>query len=718
MNSRLPRLALYGIRLPSLIAVLFVSFAAWSPAAEQKTLRIAVGPFFAPVANEGLRQASQAMPELLMAELSHQSRFQLVEREKVENIWSEMKLTGSGLVARDTVVKLGHVLACDWLVSGSFVQAGGKTHVWTKVIDVRSGVVLDLNDSPYQDSDYSKAVSGISVFLANAGSQPNGRQFITMGPFVDLNPPNAPKREDWSRRITALIESHYLKAGYGVVELAAVGPIFEERRLESAGLTGHPEGRVKLQAAFWLVDGGCGWVEGESLKLGVALRVRQVGGPEQLIRLTNSPGELMENDVIGALSNALSKTNLLSQPNPNAEADLLVMRGREMAERRIPFQPFQPWPSQARMETPWDSYKRQVEQNKKLLENRHAAAANYERLLLRDPDNHEAKAMLAYCWMAETDRASQERGLQMLREVAANKKDAVWADKACRTLSSTNVLGQMLSSASRLPKRPTDWRSLNQAYEENPSNQEYKCDLAADLIVRRWESDREKGRNLLSEVAAGDDPVQAERARKLLAQPEYVPADNVPKSAALPVVEPEPEPEEDSAAKARREFLQKHFDKFIPAKFQIDGPQVALLQSLPVQKSMLEYNGRNYCGFKFTVPPEIDGNLKWMQILDKTEAEKDFVAPNFKCFIVPRDGKMKGTVTYSAAPVNSYKKLRERFPYTRRFISYELPRQYLKPGEEYGIWFSFEENNPPDIAFALTIQSHSGYMRYGILPMQ
>jgi len=61
------------------------------------------------------------------------------------------------LAARENVTKLGHVLACDWLVSGSFVQSSGRTHVWTKIIDIRDGVVLDLNDSPLDGADFSCA---------------------------------------------------------------------------------------------------------------------------------------------------------------------------------------------------------------------------------------------------------------------------------------------------------------------------------------------------------------------------------------------------------------------------------------------------------------------------------------------------------------------------------------------------------------------------------
>src|SRR6185295_15995033 len=136
--------------------------------------------------------------------------------------------------------------------------------------------------------------------------------------------------------------------GIGVTELAAVGPIFEERRLENAGLTGHPEGLVKLQPAFWLIDGGCVWVGAEPQQLAVGLRVQRVGGPEQLFRFTNAPGEAIQKDLIATLGRALAATNLGSNPGPNAEADLLAARGMELATRRSPFRP-----ESARTRTQW-----------------------------------------------------------------------------------------------------------------------------------------------------------------------------------------------------------------------------------------------------------------------------------------------------------------------------------------------------------------------------
>jgi TolB-like protein len=700
-----------------LLALLFIGSDLTLRAAESNAPRVAVGPFFAPVGNDRLRQASQVLPELLVAELSDNLRFQLVERDKVQAVWSELNLNASGLVARDTVAKLGRVLACDWLVSGSLVEAGGRTRVWTKVIDVRTGVVLDLNAAPFEAGAFTNTVASIAAFLAKTGTQPKGRQFIAIGPFVDMNPPTSTKREDWSRRIAALIEKHFLEAGFGVVEIAAVGPIFEERRLETAGLTGNPEGRVKLQAAFWLVDGGCEWAAGDGDKLRVGLRVQQVGGPEQMYRVTEPAGEEIEKAVIATITRALANTNLFAQASPNAEADLLAARGMELATRRSPFRPNTS--QAAKTQTIWDSYQQVEEQNKRGQETRNAAIATYERTLLRDPKNLEAKTMLGYALLGELDSAKREHGKELLREVVASK-DPKYADRAQRHLNHADLLARAGQQMAQPAPRPKDWRSVNQAVADNPNDLEAKCDLGAMLLELPRKSDRERGRKMLAEVAAGDRPDQAERARKLLAQPEKYPAvaDDRPPAASAAKPASDTPPQEDARVARRREFFQQNLAKFIPAKFEKDGPQLALIQRVAVKDNLFDYEGKHYCGFRFTAPPWMDGDLQWMHILAKTEVQKDFSARGFEWYIIPKSGRMKGFEDYNRLRVEDYQQLARRFPNTKTVFRQNLPWAYIRPGEEYAIWFGFEESDLPDIAFAITIASHRGYSQFGILPLQ
>jgi TolB-like protein len=709
--------------LISLLAFTVASLLTGAAAEPPLTIRLAVGPFFAPAANDELQKVGKVLPEMLSAELSHASRFRLVEREKVQALWTEFNLSAAGLVARDRVTKLGRVLACDWLVSGSLVQVGGKTLVWTKIIDVRDGVILDLSSTPYETSVTSNVAVRIAACLQQVGSQsrPKSRQFLAMGPFTDMNPPRRRKREDWSRRIATLIERHFLAAGYGVVELAAIGPIFEEHQMETAGLTGQAEQRVNLQTACWFVDGGCEWIEGE--KLAVGIRVQQVAGQGQTLWLTNSPGPELESAVIATLSAALANTNLVLQPGPDAEVDLLAARISELGVGNSPFRPRRSYG-----QTVWESYRDARDQDKKRMELVNAAIANCERILIRNPNHYRAKLMLAHIWLRDPDPARRGRGKEMLREVA-DSKDVTFAPRALSILTNTAMLAMIEEVATRGRERPKDWKSLNQAYEEDPADLEVKCDLGAALLRLPRTHNREQGRQLLSEVAAGDRQDQAERARKLLAEPEKHPAvSDTPVKPPPGYLSPQDSDDmvwerrlgnEQPAISARREFLQKNFDKFVPVNFETDpDTELARIQRLPIKANMFDYAGRHYCGFRLVVPPWSDGDFTWMHILAKTEAQKDFSTDTFQWDIIPKSGKMFGFENPQMLEVEKYPELKRRFPYTHHLFCQYLPQRYWKPGQEYAIWFGFEESDLPDIAFALTISSNRGRREIGGLPVR
>ena len=505
----------------SALRILAVLLLAWppaiSPAAQPKPLRVAVGPFFAPVGNEKLQQASKVLPELLTVALSGESKFQLVEREKVQAIWSELNLTAAGLVARENVLKVGRVLACDWLISGSFVQASGRTHIWTKLIDIRTGIVLDLNDSPYDGADFSQTVPAIAAFLAKAGSSSKGRQFIVMGPFVDMNPVLATNREDWSRRVPAAIEKHFHDAGFGVVELAAITPIFEERRLESAGLTGHPEQRVQLQPAFWLVDGGCEWAENQDL--GIGLRVQKIGGPEQMFRVAVAPGPDAEKAVVETITRALSNTNEFAPAlAAKAEADLLTRRGMELAARNSPFR--QKIYHTGGVQNLTEARRTEELQKQRGLANRNAALATYERTLLLDPKNPEAKTMLGYALLGDEDPARREHGKELLKEVVASN-DPKYAEHAQRHLANADMMARMVQD--RLAGRstpsvvPSTYHAGPQkAVPYNPTDSKSKYEWGVTLLGSSLGNVRARGQRVLREVAASGDKDFADLARQKL----------------------------------------------------------------------------------------------------------------------------------------------------------------------------------------------------------
>ena len=190
-------------------------------------------PFFAPAGDPALKKAAAELPDLLTASLPQGNRFQLVERDKVLAIWNEMHLAQAGLTSADCMVKLGHVLACDWLVSGNFVKTGTSIQIWVKIINTQDSVVLDLQSAPYIQTNISATAEAMAAFLAQAGSAARPHEFIAMGKFDDWS--ITPAREDWSLRLVAMLETNFLAAGYGVVERDAMAPIFSEYQFRLRG---------------------------------------------------------------------------------------------------------------------------------------------------------------------------------------------------------------------------------------------------------------------------------------------------------------------------------------------------------------------------------------------------------------------------------------------------------------------------------------------------
>lgn len=162
-------------------------------------------------------------------------------------------------------------------------------------------------------------------------------------------------------------------------------------------------------------------------------------------------------------------------------------------------------------------------------------------------------------------------------------------------------------------------------------------------------------------------------------------------------------------------FFQANFNRFVPVQFEKSTNSLAVIRHLKVKENTFDYEGKHYCGFKFTVPDWIDGDFKWMHILAKTQAQKDFGAKNMEWYIIPEKGTMDGFEYFFHSGVKNSYYLSELFPYTNGFFNQQLDQDRLTAGATYAIWFGFEEADLPDIAFAMTIDSPRGFKEFGEL---
>jgi hypothetical protein len=79
---------------------------------------------------------------------------------------------------------------------------------------------------------------------------------------------------------------------------------------------------------------------------------------------------------------------------------------------------------------------------------------------------------------------------------------------------------------------------------------------------------------------------------------------------------------------------------------------------------------------------------------------------------------LNGFDAFHRDDLHKYPQLHAKLSNSRTMNFMTVSRDHLQPGRTYAIWFSVEEENHPDIAFAITIDSARGAQEIGPLPIQ
>lgn len=439
--------------------------------------RLAIGPFFAPPGQ--LQGYAAALPDLLLTEMSGGSRFQLVERDQLNSVLKEQKVTAAGLTSTETILQLGRLLSAEWLVSGSIAPTGTETQVWVKIINMQSGIVADMNAFPYNKTNSLAAVKFMAAFISEAGQKKKPRQFITMGLFQDFTA--SPDRQDLSRRLPAIIERHFHKIGFGVLEREAVAPLLEEYGLASGGFTSSSnKNQVKIQPAFWIVDGGAQWTVDAAEKINVALRVQKVGYQDKVLRFDVRNESDFESSVVQALEKALTETNQVSlSGDPIAEAKVHAVRARALARGDVAI---------SSRGSKGDPYEDEAEMHREIRRELEAA-------VLLNPQDRFAKFHLGMELLRPG--LDKSRGIDLLKEVtAAGPPDLVAAAGI--------ALEEQRVSSGFVRRTFVILHEFEAAVLLEATDFEAKLDCARTLLV--LETKNWRGLDLMKEIVANAPP--------------------------------------------------------------------------------------------------------------------------------------------------------------------------------------------------------------------
>jgi TolB-like protein len=83
----------------------------------------------------------KGLADMLITDLGNVSSLQIVERDKLNQVLEELKLSNSKFIDPRTAQKLGKGLAAEFIMTGSYVLGGDSLRIDARVVEVKSGKV-------------------------------------------------------------------------------------------------------------------------------------------------------------------------------------------------------------------------------------------------------------------------------------------------------------------------------------------------------------------------------------------------------------------------------------------------------------------------------------------------------------------------------------------------------------------------------------------------
>lgn len=150
---------------------------------------VAVFPFRYRGANEELRPLERGLSHLILTDLSKVSRLRLLERERVQVLIDEMRLTDSNRVEASTGARSGRMLRAARVVQGSLQDQAQRLRLDANVVDATSSVVTATGaatDRLQQLFEVEKQVVLQLLERMGINLSPAERRAISERPTADL----------------------------------------------------------------------------------------------------------------------------------------------------------------------------------------------------------------------------------------------------------------------------------------------------------------------------------------------------------------------------------------------------------------------------------------------------------------------------------------------------------------------------------------------------
>jgi len=131
-----------SLRLFALSLLVLCLFRADTASAAEPPPTVAVLYFDYTGKDQELEVLRKGLAQMLISDLSASDTIRVVERDRLEDILTELKLQGSGKIDPKSAAKLGKLLGAKYLVVGGYFDLQGALRVDARIVDVETGRVV------------------------------------------------------------------------------------------------------------------------------------------------------------------------------------------------------------------------------------------------------------------------------------------------------------------------------------------------------------------------------------------------------------------------------------------------------------------------------------------------------------------------------------------------------------------------------------------------
>jgi TolB-like protein len=113
---------------------------------------------------EKMEPLGKGMASMLITELTKVKAFRVVERERLNDVLAELKLSQTGVIEQSTAQKIGKLLGAQTLLLGSFMNSfGAKIRVDLRIVETETGLTLKAEEVTGDLDDLFDIVRDLAV---------------------------------------------------------------------------------------------------------------------------------------------------------------------------------------------------------------------------------------------------------------------------------------------------------------------------------------------------------------------------------------------------------------------------------------------------------------------------------------------------------------------------------------------------------------------------